>query len=563
MVLQSRNRSEQMKKSYLSSLPFAASLIAIIAMSAQAQTGTYTTYVSGQTLVVDKYQVKSTDGTLRTEAEVVNRAGGPQQKIVTVAQHQRPVSFLVSAGEKVLLSGEFKGASVILHRAGQPDTELQTKATMILENLVWHQFVFLLDQYDESKGGAQSFLALLPSQRLDFPITIERVGTPSYQAAGLTSKTRRYHILANKVLEMEMWTDDARVPFLFHPAGEQFKVVRSGSESLAEVVLASLPKPPEYHPPSYAVTSMFREEGVTVGKTSGWALPGTLTIPTGTGLFPAVVLVQGSGPNDRDETLGPNKPFQDLAWGLASQGIAVLRYDKRTRVYAGDAFSNESTWFRKLTVKEETIDDALAAVALLRQTPEIDPNKVFVLGHSLGGMLVPRIGLADEGSIAGFVVFAGATRGLEDELVRQYEYIYGLNGQITPFQKAQIERYKQVAARIKQLTPADINSKEVLLSAPVGYWLDLRGYFPPEVALKLKQPMLILQGERDYNVTLDAFRDWQRTLDKRPNVSFKSYPKLDHLFLEGLGPASPTDYAQPRNIPKYVVDDIASWIKKH
>ena len=555
-------------KLHLLYLSLVVLLISSIAMSAQAQTGTYTTYVGSQTLVVDKYQVTNTDGRLRTEAEVVNRAGGPQQKVVTVAQHQRPVSFLVSAGEKVLLSGVFKGTSVILHTAGQPDTELQTKATMILENLVWHQFVFLLDQYDESKGGAQTFLALLPSQKLDFPIRIERVGTPSYQAAGQTAKTRRYHILANKVLEMEMWTDEARVPFLFHPAGEQFKVVRSGSESLAEVVLASLPKPSVYRPPSYGVTSMFREEGVTVGKASRWALPGTLTIPAGTGPFPAIVLVHGSGPNDRDETLGPNKPFQDLAWGLASQGIAVLRYEKRTRVYTGDAytgdaFSGPSQWLLSLTVKEETIDDALAAAALLRQTPRIDPNKIFVLGHSLGGMLVPRIGLADERAIAGFVVFAGATRALEDEWVRQYEYIFGLDGQITPQEKAEIERHKQVAARIKQLTPADINSKEILLYAPVPYWLDLRGYFPPEVALKLKQPMLILQGERDYNVTLDAFRDWQTSLGKRPNVSFKSYPKLDHLFLEGEGPAKAADYAQPRNIPKYVVDDIATWIKKH
>jgi dienelactone hydrolase len=96
-----------------------------------------------------------------------------------------------------------------------------------------------------------------------------------------------------------------------------------------------------------------------------------------------------SGPNDRDETIGPNKPFQDLAWGLASQGIAVLRYDKRTRVYPAQFVALPNA-----TVKEETIDDALAAVALLRNTPNIDQHRIFVLGHSLGGMLVPRIGLA-------------------------------------------------------------------------------------------------------------------------------------------------------------------------
>ncbi len=181
-----------------------------------------------------------------------------------------------------------------------------------------------------------------------------------------------------------------------------------------------------------------------------------------------------------------------------------------------------------------------------------------------GGTLVPRIGLADNSSIAGFIIFAGATRPLEDEWVRQYEYIYGLHGHITPKEQAEIDDYKRQAARIKQLTTPDVvrNNKELLLYIPPSYWLDLRGYFPPTAALKLKQPLLILQGERDYNVTMDAFRDWQHTLAKRADVSFKSYPKLDHLFLEGTGPASDADYARPRNIPKYVVDDIAAWIKK-
>ena len=237
--------------------------------------------------------------------------------------------------------------------------------------------------------------------------------------------------------------------------------------------------------------STFREQDVSVGAATEWALPATLTLPTGTGPFPAVILVHGSGPNDRDETVGPNKPFQDLAWGLASQRIVVLRYDKRTRVYPGKV-----TELPNFTVKEETIDDVLAAVALLRKTQQIDQRRIFVLGHSLGGMLVPRIGIADQG-IAGFIVLAGATRPLEDEWVRQFEYIYGLSGQLTSSQKAEIEGYKQQAARIKQLTPADVSSKERLLLIPPSYWLELRGYFPPEVARKLKQPMLILQGERD------------------------------------------------------------------
>ncbi|HEY7214553.1 MAG TPA: alpha/beta fold hydrolase, partial [Thermoanaerobaculia bacterium] len=159
------------------------------------------------------------------------------------------------------------------------------------------------------------------------------------------------------------------------------------------------PAPADPGPPPYAKPDAFREREVTVGS-GEWAVPGTLAMPVGQGPFPAVVLVHGSGPNDRDETVGGAKPFRDLAWGLASRGIAVLRYEKRTRQYAAKlaAIANP-------TVQQETIDDALAAAALLRGTEGIDPARIYVLGHSLGGMLVPRIGRQDP-KIAGFVVMA-------------------------------------------------------------------------------------------------------------------------------------------------------------
>ena len=546
------------------SLLRAACLLAMSFAAAHAQSppGTYTTYVSDKPVVIDHYTVTTdSDGTLKTEATLSAPTGGQAQTAVTVARAQRPVSFALSVGDNKLITADFTGANVKLSSAGQPERVQPTKATMVLENLLWHQFFFLLDQYDERTGGLQSFIAFLPSQALDYPITVERTGTPAYQAGGQTIKTRRYHLVANGALALEMWTDEARVPLLFYNATQQLKIVRAGAESLATVAFADLPKAAAaavYQPPAYAAPSSFREQQLTVGAGTQWALPATLTLPKGAGPFPALVLVHGSGPNDRDETQLANKPFQDLAWGLAAQGIAVLRYDKRTLVHP-----NKLVALANFTVKDETIDDALAAVALLRKTPDIDAKRIFVLGHSLGGMLVPRIGLADKGDIAGFVVFAGATRPLEDEWVRQFEYIYGLDGQITPAEQAEIDNYKRQAARVKQLTPADAarNNKELLLYVPPSYWLDLRGYFPPVVALKLKQPLLILQGERDYNVTLDAFHDWQRTLGKRAHVTFKSYPKLDHLFLEGTGPASNADYARPRNIPKYVVDDIAAWLK--
>ncbi|HXX77724.1 MAG TPA: DUF3887 domain-containing protein, partial [Ktedonobacteraceae bacterium] len=163
-----------------------------------------------------------------------------------------------------------------------------------------------------------------------------------------------------------------------------------------------------YEPPSYVNQDVFTEREVQIGK-GEWVLPGTLSVPVGEGLFAAIVLVHGSGPQDRDETIGPNKPFRDIAWGLASQGVVVLRYDKRTKVYPQQMRELPGT----LTVKEEVIDDALAAVSLLRSIPEVDSQRIVVLGHSLGGYVLPRIGVADRG-IAGLIVLAGLCRTFED-----------------------------------------------------------------------------------------------------------------------------------------------------
>ncbi|HSF40989.1 MAG TPA: alpha/beta fold hydrolase [Thermoanaerobaculia bacterium] len=308
--------------------------------------------------------------------------------------------------------------------------------------------------------------------------------------------------------------------------------------------------PPEWAAPPYADKARFREEEVTVGP-GEWALSGTLTLPVGEGPFPALVLVHGSGPHDRDETIGPNKPFKDLAWGLASRGIAVLRYEKRTKVYGLKLLALPG-----LTAKEEIVDDVIAAANLLRGRKEIDARRISVLGHSLGGTLVPRIGKADPG-IAGFIVMAGAARPLEDLLLEQVPYIASVDGTVTEEEKRQIESVKALVETIRNLKQG---SKETPMGVPASYWLDLRGYHPPAVAKELKTPFLILQGERDYQVTMEDFELWRKALADRKDVLFKAYPDLNHLFMEGKGKAAPEEYGRPGHVAQKVVEDVAGWI---
>ncbi len=288
-----------------------------------------------------------------------------------------------------------------------------------------------------------------------------------------------------------------------------------------------------------------------------WPLPATLSAPSTGGPFPVVVLVHGSGPQDQDETVFANKPFRDLAWGLASRGIAVLRYVKRTKAYP-----NRSTAGGAMTLKEETVDDAVAAVALLKKTAGIDAKRIFVLGHSLGGMAIPRIGAADP-AIRGFIVLAGTTRPLEDVILEQMTYILSNQPSMPQAKKDEaLGRIKAQVALVKDAKlSADTSAKDLPLAIPAEYWLDLRGYKPAEAARQLKQPMLILQGERDYQVTMDDFNGWKTALGDRKNVVFKTYPKLNHLFIVGEGKSRPAEYMRPGRVAESVIDDIAAWVK--
>ncbi len=187
-------------------------------------------------------------------------------------------------------------------------------------------------------------------------------------------------------------------------------------------------------------------------------LPGTLTIPKDNGPFPAIVLVHGSGPNDRDETIGPNKPFRDLAWGLASRGIAVLRYEKRTKVY-GLKLSQDKKLAASLTVNEETIDDAISAVGLLRTIDKIDSQKIFVLGHSLGGMMIPRIASRNP-RVAGFIIMAGTTGKIEEAILEQTRYIFSLQGILTEEARKKLKELEELVAKVKALKETGNNPEE-------------------------------------------------------------------------------------------------------
>lgn len=312
-----------------------------------------------------------------------------------------------------------------------------------------------------------------------------------------------------------------------------------------------------YKQPPYAVTSAFAETECTIGE-GKWKLPATLTMAKGDGPFPAVVLVHGSGPNDRDETIGPNKPFKDLAWGLASKGIAVLRYEKRTRQYATEIASSLGDF----TVNQETVEDALEAVAFLRKTAGVDPAKVYVLGHSLGASMAPRIAVwsskSDSTKIAGLVMLAPNARSIADLIVEQVEYIASLDGKVDDNEAAYLQQMKAELAKVRE---GKVQEGEIVLGGPKAYWADLTAYDPVATAKTLQVPVLLLQGERDYQVTMRDFTLWKEALGSKDGAVLTSFPSLNHLFMPGEGKSTPDEYNKQANVDGAVVNAVAEWLK--
>jgi dienelactone hydrolase len=324
--------------------------------------------------------------------------------------------------------------------------------------------------------------------------------------------------------------------------------------------LLFLPAPPKenYREPSYCLKDRFEEKEIVV-RTGTFELPGTFTFPKTEKKFPVVILVHGSGPNGRDESIGSIKVFKDLAYGLASSGVGVIRYDKRTSVYGTKSAADIDS----ITVKEEVTDDVASAVKLAKTLPGVDTTKIFLIGHSLGAMLMPRIA-TDIPGLAGVVMMAGNARPLEDVYLDQVIYLQNLDKNFTEEERKTLGEVKLQCLRVKKLghgfSPA---ASELPLNINAKYWRDLNNYKQTQVAGALTLPILILQGQRDYQVTMTDYNLWDKELFSKKNVTLHSYPKLNHAFTEGEGvKSSPGEYEIPANVPEYVIKDILSFIKK-
>jgi dienelactone hydrolase len=338
--------------------------------------------------------------------------------------------------------------------------------------------------------------------------------------------------------------------YIGHFTGLTLEAEVTVNDSSKIVSFFFLPLSNLYKLPAYADASKYKTDNINI-VSNGLELPGLITMPiqTSASKVALVIFVGGSGPNDMDETMEAEKPFKDLSIGLALNGISSLRYNKRTYQYH-NLPSN-------ITIKEEYLDDIAAAIKAAKVIPGVNPEEIFIAGHSLGGMLSPLI-LKENPSLAGAILLEANARPVEDLMYEQLVHFSKIHyNQITD---DGLKALYATTQKIKNITVKD--TSETYLNVKGSYWLLLNTYEPLKVATTIKtQKMLIIQGGYDYQVTKTDFNLWSGALSKNKDVSFKFYPTLNHALDEGKGALSPAEYSVPVNTPVYLANDISAWIK--
>ena len=302
------------------------------------------------------------------------------------------------------------------------------------------------------------------------------------------------------------------------------------------------------------------KENIVVGEGTKYPLRGMLTLPeNASDPVPAVVFVHGSGSSNMDEKVGKLTPFKDLAEGLAELGIASIRYDKRS-------FAHPIKMLREkiITVKEETIEDAILATELLKRDSRIDKDNIFIAGHSMGGMLAPRID-AEGGNYKGLILMAGSPRTLGEIMLDQNEEVMRSGkGLLQWYVKTQVAKISAMFEGMYELSDEEAKKKKLGNGTTLYYFKEMGEHPASEYLLKLEKPVMIMQGEKDFQATLEKdFAAYKELLEDKKNITFKVYENLNHLFVNsvyGNIMKAMKEYKVEQHIGKNVIKDLADWI---
>lgn len=436
------------------------------------------------------------------------------------------------------------------------------KATPVVE-------LRLVLEITNSAGGALSGVMISVDQgNTRIPITslTEKGGTVELETKSVGG-----------AFDGRLGADGSEVAGSWRQGGQSFPLV---FKRLAKAPSFSRPQEPK-QPYSYSA-----EEVSFAGGGTEVTLAGTLTAPRGSGPHPAVVLISGSGPQDRDEAIMGHRPFLVLADHLTRQGIAVLRYDDRG--------VGKSTGDFGTATHGDFVSDALAAVAWLKTRKEVDSKRIGLLGHSEGGIAAPLAAVRQPDDIAFLVLLAGVGVPMDELLVRQGQDILRVMGAdadaMAKTSAVQRETFRLLTEdrespaletslrdlfqrQMKELTEeqrkalgqTDAMMEAQLQTALTPWFRQLLAYDPRPTLRQVKCPVLAINGEKDLQVApkenLSAIRD-ALVAGGNARCEIIEFPGLNHLF-QTCTTGAVAEYGQiEETIAPAVLEKVSGWIRK-
>jgi pimeloyl-ACP methyl ester carboxylesterase len=487
--------------------------------------------------------------------KVVLHVDGGQEAVLSqetkLAPDGHPVSYALdieAPGQQFILRAVPSASGYAVSITAKGATEPIKTADVAGKSPVYlldNNFASHLDALTRSLTGLgateeRALTALVPQVLGAVPATVKRGVDGKSSQGGVPVATRSYRlVVANVSTELIARSEDgallqAEVPM------QRVVLKRRGFEPAAAP--ATSQKPP---------ATDGREKAIEVKGPAG-SLPGIVLVPKSETPVPAVVFLSGSGPNDKDETIGPNKPFADLARGLGDRGIASMRFDKRFHAI------KDKTKLADVTLKDEYYDDAAVALALLAAYPGIDPARIFVLGHSEGAMVAPKVAAAFPGT-RGIVMMAPGVRPIDVMLIDQMEFGAKLTGRSAD---EVAEQTKDLTATFAAIRDASKKDTPPFMGAPASYWREVIALDVPTLVRDAKLPILVLQGDQDIQVRKDADFELLRTRagDGSGRVTYRSFAGLNHLFMKVERESTGAEYGFPGHVDPAVVSVIADWI---
>ncbi|MBZ5535978.1 MAG: alpha/beta fold hydrolase [Acidobacteriia bacterium] len=394
---------------------------------------------------------------------------------------------------------------------------------------ILYLLTFLAARYDTRQGGPQE-IPVFPSMKM----RMERLARDEVQATGIMAQAKpesfdRYNLQFG-VISTLLWTDSkGRVAVMSVPM-QNFVAVREEYLGFVDPLRTAMAAAAKAVEPDYSASpdAAFTAEEVMV-KSKDVTLAGTLLLPKkGKAPFPAVITITGSGQQTRDEPipipgLEKYRPFRQIAESLASQGIAVLRVDDR-----GIGKSSGHETLRNVTTFDFA-DDTRSQVVYLRSRPDIDPNRIALVGHSEGGIIAPLVASSDP-ALAAIVLMAGTAKRGDAVIIDQSADLLDRDPTLTKEEKAR--RLAEQQAMLRTIAEGGDVSK-LPDTVKNAWYKNFLTYDPLPTIRKVRQPVLILQGALDRQVTADQAAALEKAALEAGNksVSVHVFPSLNHLFL--------------------------------